>query len=122
MDIKEVAKQLFTLRKEVKEIEEKHKNEIDPKKAQMAELQTLFISMLNEQGLKSIKTSDANFAITTRKGYTIVNEAQAREWVKENNIFGIDKTLLAQKLKQIETIPDFFEAVESQSLTVKAVN
>ena len=121
MELQQVSSELLALRNEVKAIEERQKEELEPKKKMLTDLQGKFIEMLQAQGMKSIKTDEANFALTTRKGYSVVNEAQARTWAKENNVFSIDKRLMAQKLKEVESIPDFLSETESVSLTVKPV-
>lgn len=118
--IQELSCELFQLRQEVKEITERHEAELAPKKAQMAQVQQAFIDELTKQGLKSIKTDDANYSLSTRKGFRVLSEAHAIAWAKENNAIAIDKRIMAQKLKDMDEVPDFFETTESQSLTVKA--
>lgn len=122
--IQELSTQLLALRQEIKEIEERQKEELTPKKDLMNAVQSKLIEELTSAGMKSIKTEYANFAITTRKGYTVVDEVHALPWAVENNVYGINARLLAQKLKDMEKdeqeIPDFFKPVETLSMTVTA--
>lgn len=120
--IQELSTQLLALKQEVKEIEERQKEELAPKKELMNTVQAKLIEELTKVGMKSIKTDEANFAITTRKGYTVVDEVHALPWAVENKVYGINARLLSQKLKEMEKaeqeIPDFFRPVETLSMTV----
>ena len=119
MNIQELSSELLALKKEIKEIEERHSLELDPKKEQLANLQNLFIDALTTMGLKSIKTDTANFALASRTGFKFTNEIEAMKWAKENNAISIDRKLAGQVLKDLEQLPDFIEKVEQSYLTIK---
>lgn len=117
--IQELSTQLLALKKEIAEIEERQSLEIDPKKEQLKMLQGKFIDALTAQGLKSIKTEQANFAIASRHGFKFINEIAAMKWAIKNKAISIDSRLAAQKLKDVEVLPDFIQKVESNYLTIK---
>lgn len=117
--IQELSTQLLELKKEIAEIEEKQKAELDPKKAMLRTLQEKFIEALTSQGLKSIKTEQANFALASRVGFRFTNEIEAMKWAVKNKAISIDSRLAGQKLKDLEVLPDFIEKIESNYLTIK---
>ena len=119
MNIQELSSELLALKKEIKEIEDRHALELDPKKALLTKLQTVFIDELTKLGLKSIKTDTANFALASRTGFKFTNEIEAMKWAKKNNAVSIDKRLAGQVLKDLEQLPDFIEKVENNYLTIK---
>jgi predicted nuclease with TOPRIM domain len=117
--ITEIAQQLLDIKKEVAEIEERHNEELKPKKSLLASLQQALIVELEKQGLKSIKTDLANFSLASRKGFTFTDEIRARQWAIETGAFSIDKRLAGQVLKDMTEMPDFIQATESNYLTIK---
>lgn len=117
----EIANQLYAVRKEIKEIEERHEAELAPKKALLESLQTVLITAFEKDGLKSLKTTEANFALTSRHGFTFTDEIRARAWAIENNAYSIDKRLAAQVLKEVTEYPDFIQPTETKYLTIKDV-
>ncbi len=119
--ITDIAQQLFELKNEVKEIEDKQKAELAPKKEQLDKLQSALIEELTKNNLKSIKTETANFSMATRTGFNFVNEIEARKWAKENDAFSIDKRIAAQILAKQEELPEFVKKTETNYLTIKAV-
>lgn len=120
--ISQTAQELFALKNEIAEIEERQKAELDPKKELLAALQELLMKELGEQGLKSIKTDFANFSMASRKGFTFTDEVKARAWAIENNAYSIDRRLAAQVLKDAAEVPDFIQPVENFYLTIKPTN
>lgn len=119
--IQETAQTLFNLKQEVSEIEARQKEELKEKKEALRLLQEKFIEQLTQEGLKSVKTEQANFSLAARKGYKVVSEPHALEWAKENNAVTIDKRLMGQVLKDLDEVPSFFEETESNYLTIKAI-
>ena len=119
MNIQELSSELLALKEEIKEIEERHALELDPKEALLTQLQTVFIDELTKLGLKSIKTDNGNFALASRTGFKFTNEIEAMKWAKENNAISIDRKLAGQVLKDLEKLPSFIEKVEQSYLTIK---
>ena len=117
--ITQIAQELFELKKEVKQIEDRQKEELEPKKSLLASLQQSLILELEKQGLKSIKTDFANFAMSSRKGFTFTDEIRARQWAIETGAFSVDKKLAAQVLKDAKELPDFIQPIETNYLTIK---
>jgi len=120
--ITEISTQLLALKQEIAEIEERQKEELNPKKEMLKTLQEKFIEALTAQGLKSIKTEEANFSLASRKGYKFTNEIEARKWAIENNAYSVDSRLAGQVLAKLETLPDFVEQTETNYLTIKPIN
>ncbi len=119
MNIQELSAQLLSLKKEVKELDEKQKAEMAPKTVALSELQAKFLEELGKLGLKSIKTEQANFSIATRKGFNFINEIEAMKWAIKNRTISIDKKMAAQKLNELKKLPDFVSRVEQEYLTIK---
>ena len=117
-----LAKELFSIKQEVAEIEKQQKEELAPKKKLLLDLQTRFVDELTQEGLKSIKTTEANFSLATRKAYKVTSEPHALKWAKENNAVSIDKRLVGQILKDLEEVPSFFEETETNYLTIKPIS
>jgi len=119
MNIQELSTELLALKKEIKEVEERHALELDPKKIQLSALQSTFIDELTKLGLKSIKTDTANFALASRTGFRFTNEIEAMKWAVKNKAVSIDKRLMSQVLKDLKEMPKFIEKVEQNYLTIK---
>lgn len=119
MNIQELSAQLLKIKKEVKELEEKHKAEIAPMTVLLSDLQNNFLEELGKLGLKSIKTEQANFSIATRKGFNFINEIEAMKWAIKNRTVSIDKKMAAQKLNELKKLPEFVTRVEQSYLTIK---
>lgn len=119
MNIQELSAQLLKIKKEVKEMDERHKAEMAPKAVALSELQAQFMEELGKLGLKSIKTEQANFSIATRKGFNFINEIEAMKWAIKNRTVSIDKKMAAQKLNELKKLPEFVTRVEQSYLTIK---
>lgn len=122
MTITETSMAILELQRELKQEEEIYKEKTDPKKHALDTLKGELIDKLTEQGLKSIKTADANFAIASRKGYSFNNEIEAMKWATKHKAVSIDKRLMAQKLKDMEKLPAFVKPIENNYLTIKETN
>jgi hypothetical protein len=115
----ETAKELFQKKEQLKQLKEDQKIAAAPLEEEVEALQEKLLEQMTNDGLKSIKTEFANFAITSRKGYTFTNEIEARKWAIDTGAFAVDKRIAAQKLKELETLPDFVSETESRYLTIK---
>jgi hypothetical protein len=119
MNIQELSAQLLKIKKEVKDMDERHKAEMAPMAVLLSDLQSNFLEELGKLGLKSIKTEEANFSLASRTGFKFTNEIEAMKWAKKNNAVSIDKRLAGQVLKDLEKLPSFIEKVEQNYLTIK---
>jgi len=119
MTITETTMELLSLRTDLIQIESVHAEKIAPLKQKLEELKKDLVEKLNEQGLRSIKTADANFAITSKEGFRFLNEAKALTWGKKNNVVKLDSRMAAQKLKEMKKLPDFVETIAKDYLTIK---
>jgi len=119
MNIQELSAQLLKIKKEVKEMDERHKAEMAPMAVLLSDLQGNFLEELGKLGLKSIKTEEANFSIATRKGFNFINEIEAMKWAIKNRTVSIDKKMAAQKLNELQKLPEFVTRVEQNYLTIK---
>lgn len=122
--IKKLAEQLYIVRKEVQDIEEETKKKLAPLKSARTNLQAQLIEMLDEIGIKSIKTeSGESYSKAERKGASIVDVRKALAWARENGAVSIDKRMAEQKLKALlkngKELPEGFEIATSSYITVR---
>jgi hypothetical protein len=118
--IKENAEQLAAIRAEISEIENAAKAKTDVLKAKREDLQMALIADLKKEGLASIKTSAGDsYLLSKRKGVNIVNEALALTWAIENRAISIDRRMVATRLAKSDEIPDGFELVETEFISVR---
>ena len=119
-NIQDLAEKLYALRQEITAKEEENKKELEALKTERDAAQQLLLNKLNENGLVSLKVkSGDSFIKGTRKSIEIISEVYARKWAKENDCFSVDKTLVAQKLKDLSEIPKCFDVVESEYISVR---
>jgi hypothetical protein len=118
--IKENAEQLAAIRAEIGDIEDAAKAKTDVLKAKREDLQMALIADLKKEGLASIKTSAGDsYLLSKRKGVNIVNDALAMEWAIENRAITIDRRMVATRLAKADEIPDGFELVETEFISVR---
>lgn len=107
-----------TIEKEEKEFEEK----VASLKTERDTLQSLLVTELEKSSLKSIKTTKENYALAIRHGINITSDISAMKWALENRAVQIDKKLVVQKLKDVETLPQGFEKVETKYISIRKNN
>lgn len=108
--IQSKAQELYEIRKKIVEIEEQHKQDLKGLKIQRDLLQSELIDQMTDTGLKSLKVESGDtFSVGTRKGIAVTSEPHALKWAMDNRCVSINKTLLAQKLKEVEEMPSFFQ-------------
>jgi hypothetical protein len=118
--IKGNAEQLAAIRSEISEIEDGAKAKTDVLKAKREDLQMALIADLKKEGLASIKTSAGDsYLLSKRKGVNIVNDALAMEWAIENRAITIDRRMVATRLAKADEIPDGFELIETEFISVR---
>lgn len=118
--IKDAAEQLYKIRKQIEAIEEENKKTLEVLKVDRDVIQSLLISDLKKQGISSIKVSTGDsFYLGKHKGVEIVNEAQAFKWAYDQKAVSINKTIVAQILKESKDIPAGFELIETEFISVK---
>lgn len=119
--IKENAENLAQVRKQIREVEDGVEKALVDLKLKRDDLQLALLTELKKEGLSSIKTEDKDtYSIGTRKGVGIKSEAHALKWAIDNMAISIDKKLVAQKLKDIAEIPDCFEVVETEFISIRS--
>jgi len=119
--IKQNAETLAQIRKQIRDIEEGTEKALADLKVKRDELQLALLTELKKEGLSSIKTEDKDtYSIGTRKGVGIRSEAHALKWAIDNMAVSIDKRLVAQKLKDVSEVPDCFEIVESEFISIRS--
>ena len=118
--IKDKAEQLRVVRASITKIEEEAKEATTPLKNERDLLQEELLEALREAGVNSIKVDTGeSFARTPKRSLVVTNEAKAMYWAKENNAFSIDKRIVAQKLKDVEELPEGFEPRESFYISIR---
>lgn len=118
--IQERAEKLAELRKVIAEKEEACKAELETLKAQRDAVQALLMADMKENGILSQKVSSGDsFSLSKRKGIEITNDTFALKWAIENMAVSVNKTLVAQKLKDAGEIPSGFEIVETEFISVR---
>lgn len=118
--MQEKAEQLWTLRKKIAYFEEEMKNDIDNMKRERDALQNDLLTQMDKNGLVSFKVKSGDSLYKgTRKSIEVTNEVFALKWAKENNAYSINKILVAQKLKDLPEVPNGFEIVESNFISVR---
>lgn len=119
--IKEKAEQLYALRQEIGQIEERHAAELESLKKQRDLLQASLIEDMTIGEIASLKVaSGETFTKAVRKSVAIVNEFMALEWAKEHGAVTVDTKIIAQKVKDgIELPADIFRPVETNYISVR---
>ncbi len=119
-NIQDLAEKLSQLRQEIALKEEANRKELEAMKTERDATQEVILNKLNENNLVSLKVKNGDsFVKSTRKSIEIVSEVYARKWAKENDCFNIDKTLVAQKLKELPEVPKCFDVVETEFISVR---
>ena len=114
------AERLYALRRAIETKEEIHKKELESMKLERDAIQTSLLADMNKNKLSSIKIQSGDtFSRGVRKGIAIISEPMALKWAMENNAVGIDKILVAQKLKDAMKIPSCFKQIETEFISVR---
>jgi hypothetical protein len=118
--IKGNAEALAAIRAQINEIEEAAKAQTDVLKMQREDLQAALIADLKKEGLASIKTNAGeSYILSKRRGVNITNEAVAINWAIDNRAISIDRRIVAAKLSKVEEMPEGFELVETEFISVR---
>jgi len=118
--IKGNAEQLAAIRAQISEIEAAAKAQTDALKTQREDLQLSLIADLKKEGLASIKTdAGESYILSKRKGVNIINDALALRWAIENRAISIDRRMVATRLAKVEEMPQGFELVETEFISVR---
>jgi hypothetical protein len=118
--IKENAEELANIRAAINLLEEATKAQTDGLKAKRDEIQLSLIADLKKGGLASIKTnSGESYILSKRKGVNIVNDMLAMKWAIDNRAISIDRRIVATRLSKADEIPDGFELVETEFISVR---
>lgn len=114
------AEKLYDLRQAISKKEEENKIELDALKAERDAIQQLLLNDLNKNNLSSIKVKNGDsFIRQTRDSIEVTNEVSALRWAMKNMAISINKTMVAQKLKSIDTVPEGFQVVKSEFISVR---
>lgn len=118
--IQENAEKLYDLRKLIAEKEEENKRDLEALKTERDAIQSGLISEMNKNGLASLKVKSGDtFTKSSRKSLEVVDELGALKWSIQNMAVSINKTIVAQKLKDIPEIPPFFKEIETEFISVR---
>ncbi len=118
--IQDTAERLYDLRREINAREEDFRKAIEVMKLERDSIQEVLIAGMTKNGLSSLKVSSGDSIFkASRKGVDITNELLAFDWAIKNKAVSINKTIVAQILKDAKDIPKGFELVESEYIGVR---
>ena len=118
--ITNTAEKLYQIRQEISHKEEESKSALEALKLERDAIQATLIADLNKNNLSSIKVSNGDsFYKGVRKGVEIVNEAMAFSWAYKNKAVSINKIAVAQILKDATEIPQGFDLIEKEFISVR---
>lgn len=114
------GQKLFEVQQTLKSLKETYDNAKAPYEAEREELQAQILESMRQVGVKTLKT-DKGFSVVraSRRGFEIISEPHALKWAIENMAVSINRTLMGQKLKEAETLPECFKAVENEYVSIK---
>jgi len=116
----DTAEKLYDVRKSIEAVKAERDKIIAPLELERDALQEVLIAELNKNELASIKVkSGDSFTKAIRRSVAVVNEVFALDWAKKNGAVKVDTTLAAQKLKEVETLPEGFSLVQSEYISVR---
>jgi hypothetical protein len=119
-DMNAKAEELYTVRAELSTREEEYKQKTDNLFAREAELRAKILEDLRTIGLKSIKvTAGDSYFISKREKYLPKDLMKFDRWARENNLVTINNEMVKTHLGRMETLPDFIEKVETESISVR---
>lgn len=118
--IKDEAEKLYTIRREIEVIEKENKERLDLLKITRDQMQEKVLTLLNKHGLSSIKVSNGDSVYKgARQSIGVTNEVFALKWAMDNMAVSIDKTLVSQKLKEVDEVPRGFEVKTTEFISVR---
>ena len=114
------AEELYKVRAELGTREEEYKQKTDTLFAREAELRSQILEDLRTIGLKSIKVmAGDSYFISKREKYLPKDLVKFDRWARENNLVTVNNEMVKTHLGRMETLPDFIEKVESESISVR---
>ncbi len=113
------AEELSKLRQEEAKIKEKFEEMLKPLKEEKEKKQAELIQELHEVGLSSVKVeSGESYSIKKGKSLLVTSEILAFKWAIDHRAASINKTIVKQKLKGIEEIPEGFSYEEREFISI----
>ena len=114
------AERLYEIRKAISAYEEASKKELEAMKLERDSVQAVLLKEMNANGLASMKVrSGDTFARQTRKSLEIVSEMGALKWALDNKCYSLNRIAAMQVLKDVKEVPNCFEVVESEFISVR---
>ena len=118
--IQDSAEKLYEIRQRIYQKEEESKKELEALKMERDAVQAVLLAEMNKNGLSSMKVrSGDSFTRSVRKSIEIVSEMGALKWALENHAVTVNKILVAQKLKDTKEVPNCFDIVETEYISVR---
>lgn len=118
--IKAIGEKLSIVRARIQEREETFENENAKDKAEREELQTSLFNELKASGVTSIKSdSGYTFLIASKKAFSITDQEKATKWAIKNKAMRADLKMIETLLKASKTIPEGFEVVEKEYISIR---
>lgn len=118
--IRKTAEDLYNIRQEIDRVEFESKQKLDVLKEQRQALQSVLVNDFNKNGLDSIKISNGDTVYKgKKKSVEIKSPVFALKWAIEHRYVTVDKRLVAQHISKTNEVPDAFEVVESEFISVR---
>lgn len=92
----QLARAFFKLKKNIAELEAKHKQELADPKEDLASVEQMLLEALHEEGIKSVKVEGGTFGLSERTVYKAADINEARAFALENNWTELLKMDIAQ--------------------------
>jgi hypothetical protein len=110
MKISELIEMYVRARDQKSEMEAAHKEALKPVNAEMSEIETLLLGVMNKTGMDSIKTAFGTAYKSVRNSATVADKEAFWDFVVANNEFGlldkrVSKTGVEQYLERNSTLP-----------------
>lgn len=81
----QLARAFFKLKREISEIEARHKQELADPKEDLTAVEQMLLEALHEEGIKSVKVEGGTFGLSERTVYKATDINVTREYALENN-------------------------------------
>jgi len=123
--IQQVAKGYVTLRNFKRSLEEKHKEELAPIKADMLKMEAFMLNLFSQQGLQNISTDEATVYKSKRVSVKMENWQDFFEFVQANEAWhfltrSVSKTMVAEYLEETGELPPGLSTSTEQIIGVRS--
>lgn len=104
-DVGKLINWYIKLRDEKKEIEERHKQELQPYKEKMEKIEAALLKQMQEQGVKNFKSQGGTAYVTTTYSVSVADREELMNFVKENDRWDVLDIKANKSVASKENIP-----------------